>query len=65
MRGVLLFDGAVQVPQGDCGEQAAEPGSRKQVLHCCGQKGPGGARSVTRCCVTGDLWRYWTSCQLW
>lgn len=41
-RGVFLFCGAVQVPQGDCGKQATEPGSRPQVLHRTGQKGPGG-----------------------
>ncbi|OKI40092.1 hypothetical protein A6A29_39985 [Streptomyces sp. TSRI0281] len=50
-RGAFLFHGAVQVPQRYGGKQAAEPGSRPQVLHSTGQKdrgcvpglaGPGG-----------------------
>ncbi|MFD9425640.1 MULTISPECIES: hypothetical protein [unclassified Streptomyces] len=39
--GAFLFHGAVQVPHGYCGKQAAEPGSRPQILHSTGQKGPG------------------------
>ncbi|ROQ72596.1 hypothetical protein EES39_40575 [Streptomyces sp. ADI92-24] len=40
-RGAFLFYGAVQVPQGHRAKQAAEPGSRPQILHSTGQRGLG------------------------
>lgn len=39
---VFLVYGALQVPQGDYGEQAAEPGGCPEVLDGTGQEGPGG-----------------------
>lgn len=39
--GVFLVYGALQVPQGDGGEQSAEPGGCPEVLDGTGQESPG------------------------
>lgn len=40
--GVFLVYGALQVPEGDGGEEAAEPGGCSEVLDGTGQEGLGG-----------------------
>ncbi len=40
--GVFLVYGALEVPEGDGGEEAAEPGGCPEVLDGTGQEGPGG-----------------------
>ncbi|WP_371627741.1 hypothetical protein OG245_37140 [Streptomyces sp. NBC_01116] len=45
--GVFLVYGALQVPEGDCGEEAAEPGSGPEVFHGTGQESPGGVPGVS------------------
>lgn len=39
--GVFLVYGALEVPEGDCGEEAAEPGGGPQIFDGTGQEGPG------------------------
>ncbi|EHM25923.1 hypothetical protein SPW_5679 [Streptomyces sp. W007] len=49
--GVFLVYGALQVPQGDRGEQSAEPGGCPQILDGTGQEGPGGVSGAA-----GPVW---------
>ncbi|MFI1248623.1 hypothetical protein ACH4TY_18275 [Streptomyces anulatus] len=50
---MFLVYGSLQEPEGDCGEEAAEPGGCPQVLDGTGQGDPGGVPGVAG--AVGDV----------